>query len=41
MDFKKISKSFKWRPQTEINKGLRLSVDWYKKFLNNSYGSSN
>ncbi len=35
MDFKKISKSFKWSPQTQINKGLRLSIDWYKRFLNN------
>lgn len=35
MDFKKINKSFKWRPQTEIDKGLRLSIDWYKRFLDN------
>ena len=31
----KINKSFKWRPRTEIDKGLRLSIDWYKRFLDN------
>ena len=35
MDFKKISENFKWRPQTKIDEGLRLSIDWYKKFLKN------
>ncbi len=37
MDFKKISKSFEWKPQTKIDKGLILSIDWYKRFLNNQY----
>ena len=35
MDFKKISNSFKWSPQTQINEGIKLSIDWYKKFLVN------
>ena len=35
MDFKKISENFNWRPQTKIDEGLRLSIDWYKKFLKN------
>ena len=33
MDFEKISKIFKWKPQTKINKGLKMSVKWYKKFI--------
>ena len=37
---KKISENFKWRPQTQIDEGLRLSIDWYKKFLKNQNGSS-
>ena len=40
MDFEKISENFKWRPQTKIDKGLRLSIDWYKKFLKNQNKSS-
>ena len=40
MDFEKISRNFKWRPQTKIDKGLRLSIDWYKKFLKNQNQSS-
>ena len=36
MDFKKISKSFNWRPKTKIDKGLELSIDWYKRFLDTS-----
>ena len=40
MDFKKISENFKWRPQTKIDEGLRLSIDWYKKFLKNQNESS-
>ena len=39
MDFQKISKNFNWRPQTKIDKGLRLSIDWYKKFLKNQNGT--
>ena len=40
MDFEKISRNFKWRPQTKIDEGLRLSIDWYKKFLKNQNESS-
>ena len=35
MDFKKISENFKLRPQTKIDEGLRLSIDWYKEFFKN------
>ena len=40
MDFEKISSNFNWRPQTKIDKGLSLSIDWYKKFLKNQNQSS-
>ncbi|GIR30341.1 MAG: hypothetical protein CM15mP44_6240 [Candidatus Neomarinimicrobiota bacterium] len=41
MDFKKISENFKWRPQTKIDEGLRLSIDWYKKFLKTKMNHQN
>ena len=33
MDFKKISKSFDWKPKTKIKVGLKLSIDWYRRYL--------
>ena len=33
MDFQKVSKSFEWKPTTHIDKGLELSIDWYRKYL--------
>ncbi len=33
MDYKKISKSFKWKPKTKIDEGIRLSIKWYKRYL--------
>ena len=35
MDFQKVSKSFEWKPATHIDKGLELSIDWYRKYLKN------
>jgi len=35
MDFQKVRKNFGWKPATHIDKGLELSIDWYRKFLKN------
>ena len=35
MDFQKVSRIFEWKPATDIDKGLELSIDWYRKFLKN------
>ncbi len=34
MNYKKIYKSFKWKPRHNLTKGLIKTIDWYKKFLN-------
>ncbi len=34
MNYKKIYKSFKWKPRHNLAKGLIKTIDWYKKFLN-------
>ena len=34
MDFEKIRESFQWKPATSIEKGLGLSIDWYKRYFN-------
>ena len=41
MDFQKVSKSFEWKPTTHIDKGLELSIDWYRKFLKNKKRKTN
>ena len=37
MDYKKVNKFFNWEPKTDLNTGLKSSIDWYRKFLKNYY----
>ena len=29
IDSKKIKKNLKWKPQTNLNKGISKTIDWY------------
>ena len=34
MNYKKVNKFFGWRPSYNIEKGLKETFDWYKKYIN-------
>ena len=33
----KVKKYFGWEPKTSFNKGLDITIDWYKKYLKENY----
>ena len=35
MDYKKVNKSFGWKPKHSLNDGILKSIKWYEKFLKN------
>ena len=34
LNYTKISKELKWKQNTNLNDGLKKTVDWYKKYIN-------
>lgn len=37
MTYKKLYKYFKWKPSFNIETGLKITLEWYKKFLKTNY----
>jgi CDP-glucose 4,6-dehydratase len=37
MDFNKVEKHFKWKPQIELDQGIKISAEWYKSYLKKYY----
>jgi CDP-glucose 4,6-dehydratase len=33
MTFDKANKLFGWKPETDFDSGIRLTVDWYRKYF--------
>ena len=33
MDFDKISQYFNWNPKIQLDKGIKITAEWYKKYF--------
>lgn len=38
MDYEKVNQFFDWSPQTSFESGIRKTIDWYKKYLQETEG---